>query len=231
MAFRPLWVVPVYRHEAGVRRFVPELLATGLPVLVVDDGNEPPMASVEGAELLRLDRNGGKGAAVAAGARWAVGHGYTTVLQIDGDGQHCVADALALARVAETRPDALVTGFPVYDASAPKARSKGRGVTRFFLRLETGLKGEDGLCGCRAYPAERLVSLLPEIRTRRMGFDVEVIVRWAWAGWPLTQRPVRVTYPCDGVSNFRMVRDNVGFFLLHTRLCCGRLLRLIGGKR
>lgn len=224
---RPIWIVPCYRHAESLRAFLPKLVATGFPVLVVDDGNEPALDPFEGASLLRCETNGGKGAALVTGAQWAAEHGYTHLVQIDADGQHEVADAVAMIDAAKEAPEVFFSGFPVYDISAPKARTKGRWVTRFFLLLETGLRGEDGLCGCRVYPLESFLKVAQRVWTRRMGFDVEVIVKWVWSGYTIRQHNVRVRYPLDGISNFRMVRDNIGFFALHTRLCCQRLLRLL----
>ena len=131
---------------------------------------------------------------------------------------------MALLKIAEEKQDTLITGFPVYDASAPKGRKLGREVTRFFLLLETGLK-EDGMCGCRVYPVHRSLAVAELVRNRRMGFDVEFPVRWVWSGWKILTREVHVTYPKDGFSNFRMWRDNVEFFCLHTRLCFSRFFR------
>lgn len=224
-AFRPVWILPCYRHEASLKPFLPQLFATGIPVVVVDDGNEPAIAPIDGVQLVRCDINRGKGAALIAGAKWAETQGFTHIFQIDADGQHAVADALTMLEAAKAEPQTLFSGFPVYDESVPTSREKGREVTRFFIRLETGLQREDALCGCRIYPLKPFLEVVQKVWTRRMGFDVEVIVKWVWQGYAVKQHRVHVTYPLDGVSNFRMVRDNVTFFALHTRLCCGRLLR------
>ncbi|MDE7141026.1 MAG: glycosyltransferase family 2 protein, partial [Treponemataceae bacterium] len=61
---------------------------------------------------------------------------------------------------------------------------------------------------------------------KRMGFDIEIIIRLIWAGVPYLFFPVRVTYPADGVSNFHVVRDNMRISWVYTRLCIGMILRL-----
>ncbi len=53
---------------------------------------------------------------------------------------------------------------------------------------------------------------------RRMDFDVEIIVRLYWRGVPMRWLPTAVTYPLDGVSHFRMVRDNARMVALQLRL-------------
>jgi hypothetical protein len=59
-----------------------------------------------------------------------------------------------------------------------------------------------------------------------MEFDADVIVRLFWAGTPVINLPTPVTYPADGVSHFRMLRDNARMTWLHLRLGAGMLLRL-----
>ena len=59
-----------------------------------------------------------------------------------------------------------------------------------------------------------------------MDFDVEIIVRLYWRGVPMQWLPTAVTYPLDGVSHFRLVRDNARMVALQLRLFGGMLLRL-----
>ena len=60
----------------------------------------------------------------------------------------------------------------------------------------------------------------------RMDFDIEIIVRLHWSGVPIRTVPTRVTYPMDGVSHFRLWRDNARISAMHTRLFFGMLHRL-----
>ena len=236
-AFRPAWVIPCYRHGEALQARLAALCAAGVPVWVVDDGNEPPLAFEvpPGGEVkvVRLPKNEGKGGALLAGAKAAYEAGYTHALQLDADGQHALADAVKLIEAARREPEVFWSGYPVYGAEVPRARVRGREITRWMVRLETGLPHEDALCGCRAYPLEKLVALAPKIRGRRMTFDVEVVVRWAWAGWPVKPFEVHVAYLPEGVSNYRMVRDNLALVGMHVRLIAGRVFGWLfsGGRR
>ena len=58
-----------------------------------------------------------------------------------------------------------------------------------------------------------------------MEFDPEILVRAVWAGMPVVSMPTNVTYPIDGVSHFKMWRDNVRISWMHTRLFFGMLWR------
>jgi hypothetical protein len=59
----------------------------------------------------------------------------------------------------------------------------------------------------------------------RMDFDVEIIVRLHWRRLPLRWIDTRVTYPLDGVSHFRMLRDNARMVAMQARLLIGMIAR------
>ena len=59
-----------------------------------------------------------------------------------------------------------------------------------------------------------------------MSFDIEILVRLCWRGARIINVKVPVTYPVDGVSHFKGLRDNVQISLAHARMFIGMLLRL-----
>jgi predicted LPLAT superfamily acyltransferase len=59
----------------------------------------------------------------------------------------------------------------------------------------------------------------------RMEFDTEVMVRLHWRGLRFHEIRTRVVYPQDGISHFRMLRDNLRISWMHSRLIVGMLLR------
>lgn len=235
--FKPWIVVPVYNHEHAIGVTVEHLLPYGVPVLLVDDGSGDSCAAALRAlaerhpgpvSLLRLDQNGGKGAAVIAGMRQAAALGASHVLQIDADGQHDTADVPRFLAEAAAHPDAVINGRPLYDESVPTGRLIGRYATHVWVWINTlSLDIADSMCGFRVYPLAATLALLDrEYVGRRMDFDIEVIVRLHWAGVPIRTVPTKVTYPLDGVSHFRMWRDNARISEMHTRLFFGMLWRL-----
>lgn len=233
--FAPCALIPIYNHGSTIARTVHALRAHGLPVLIVDDGSSEPTRGVldalvrdaDGVQLLRLPHNQGKGRAISAGLLAARAAGYSHALQIDADGQHDTDDAPRFLDVARAHPRALVCGTPVYDASVPRARLYGRYVTHVCVWLETlSLAIRDSMCGYRLYPLEATCA---EIERKpppaRMDFDTEIAVRLVWRGVPVANLPTRVTYPENGLSHFRMFRDNLRISVMHTRLLFGMLPR------
>jgi glycosyltransferase involved in cell wall biosynthesis len=232
----PVAVVPVYDHPATIGAVTRQILAHGLRCILVDDGSSAECARVldrlvdehsTRVGLVRLPRNQGKGAAMVAGFRAAAARGHTHVLQIDADGQHAAADIPLFLEQARRRPDAVIAGCPVYDDSVPRARLYGRYATHVWVWINTlSLDIRDSMCGFRMYPLASLLPLLDATRIgRRMDFDSDVIVRLHWRGVAVVNQPTRVTYPQDGVSHFRMLRDNARISLMHARLFVGMLLR------
>jgi glycosyltransferase involved in cell wall biosynthesis len=234
--FRPCVLIPIYDHASTIYRLAGALSALAIPIYIVDDGShEPTRAELARAaadfrfvRLARLAKNSGKGAAVMHGLRLARAHGMTHALQIDADGQHDAADATRFLERGAARPDALILGQPLFDASIPKARLYARALTNFWVRVETlSLAVKDTQCGFRLYPLSSTCELIERASLpQRMAFDIAIVVRLAWQGVPVENLATRVAYPPGGVSHFDLWADNLRISLTHTRLVFGMLLRL-----
>lgn len=235
--FKPCIVVPVYNHEHAIGAVVEGLLRHQTPVMLVDDGSNAACAAVlDGlvhshagqVELVRLPHNQGKGAAVLAGFRRAAQWGYSHVLQIDADGQHQTGDVPLFLAQAAAHPQAIIAGHPVYDASVPKARLYGRYATHIWVWINTlSFDIKDSMCGFRVYPVAPVNALAARRRIGvRMNFDTDILVRLFWDGLRVINLPTRVSYPADGVSHFRVWRDNVLISWMHTVLFFGMLPRI-----
>jgi hypothetical protein len=163
-----------------------------------------------------------------AGLRQALALGHTHALQIDADGQHDVADIPKFLALSSLLPQAVVCGVPIYDASVPKSRLYGRYATHVWVWINTlSLDIRDSMCGFRVYPLAPVVKLIDEVYMgRRMDFDSELLVRLHWRGIPLANLPTKVSYPMDGISHFKLWRDNVLISCMHARMLAGMLVRL-----
>jgi len=230
------FLIPVYKHGVSACSLAKRLAASGLPVIMVDDGNDSETqallaqcaAETPGVALVRLNKNRGKGGAVIGGLKKAAELGLTHALQIDADGQHDAEKADFFLAESARHPDMVICGYPEFDASAPKGRVNGRKISGFWaavVTLSTELK--EVLCGFRVYPVAAAVRAAghPFI-DQRMGFDPEIMVRLYWKKVFPLYYPIKVSYPPDGVSNFHMVRDNIRISWTFSRLCIGMILRL-----
>lgn len=235
--FKPCVAIPVYDHEHAIGDVVGAVLAHGLPCILVDDGSKPSCAAVLDAiaashpgqvTLVRHAHNQGKGGAVMSGFARAAIDGYTHLLQIDADGQHCAADIPRFLDAARAQPAAVIVGTPVYDESVPALRFYARYLTHVWVWINTlSFAIRDSMCGFRLYPVAPVVSLASRERIgTRMNFDTDVLVRLHWDGLAMLNMPTRVSYPADGVSHFKGVLDNVLITRMHTVLFFGMLRRL-----
>lgn len=229
-------IVPSYNHHRHIGGVIAALRAHGLRVFIIDDGSAEPAKSAlaalddpaGGVTLHRMEENGGKGAAVMAGFRFAAAERFTHALQIDADGQHDLVALPALMELSALHPEALISGQPIYDKTVPKSRKMARWITHVWVWIETlSTAITDSMCGYRIYPlAPALAVIESETVGHYMDFDTEIMVRMHWRGTPVRMLPIHVTYPEDNISNFRLGADNWLITKMHTRLVFGMLARL-----
>lgn len=226
-----LVLLPTYNTGPRLRAVIEEVLQHWAPVLVVvdgsTDGSEQRLRALAQVDprlsLLVLPCNSGKGAAVMAGARYAVERGFTHALVMDADGQHPAGRIEEFMETSRRRPDALVLGRPIFPTNIPTERLHGRKISVGLVNLAILGPGiGDPLFGFRIYPLSPLLAVLGPRRTgRRYDFDAEAAVRLFWAGVPPLNVPAPVKYFSraeGGVSHFHYLRDNLTLAAMHLRL-------------
>jgi glycosyltransferase involved in cell wall biosynthesis len=203
-------LVPCHR-EPPARELVDELCALVDRVVLVDDGSPPPaareldrVARETGAEVVRLDRNSGKGTAIAAG----LGHlaGTTDViLVLDCDGQHPPSAVPAFLQ-AGARAE-LVVGERLGDVSTmPAVRRLGNRLARTALGIRTRRRVGDTQCGMRLLRGRAL----HDVPFPPGGYESETVhlKRCLLEGVPVEWVPIPTVYAGEG-SSFRSVRDTL----------------------
>jgi polyprenyl-phospho-N-acetylgalactosaminyl synthase len=204
--FAPCALVPAYGAEAtvgdvvrGIRRHVPR-------VLVVDDGSSDrtgERAKAAGAEVLRLEENGGKGTALRAGLARVLASDATHVALVDADGQHDPADLPGLLAAAR-EGDAFVIGSRMGEADAiPAYRHRTNEIGSRILSRMTGLEIEDAQSGYRVVASD----VLRRLRLTARGYIIET--EMLLKASPYLRRfrhvPVRAIY--GGPSHYRPFWD------------------------
>ena len=226
-----LVLIPSYNTGRRLVETVKAALACWQPVWVVmdgsTDGSAAALAEVNRAgnslQVLSLERNLGKGAAVLHGLLAADQAGFTHALVLDADGQHSAAHISGFMQASQKNPAAMILGVPEFAAYAPASRRHGRRVGNWWANLETFWGGiGDSLFGFRVYPIRESVRILQSTRgARRFDFDTELAVRLFWAGVPPVNLPAPVNYfslANGGVSHFHYLRDNLLLIQRHTLL-------------
>jgi dolichol-phosphate mannosyltransferase len=210
---RVLVIVPTYNEAENLEAILDRLRAS-VPTahaLVVDDGS--PDGTGQLAEklavadprlhVLHRATKAGLGPAYVAGFRWARGHGYDVVVEMDADGSHApeqlprllaaLADA-DLVLGSRYVPGGSVADWPAHRLLLSRA---GNAYTRWALRLPLN----DATGGYRAARGE-LIDRLPFDDVASEGYCFQV--DWAWravrAGARVTEVPITFTERAFGRS-------------------------------
>jgi glycosyltransferase involved in cell wall biosynthesis len=234
-----LVLIPSYNPGAKALETVRAARAQWDPVWVIVDGSTDGSAEKlcgmartdAGLRVLIRERNGGKGAALLDGLIAGQRAGFTHALTMDADGQHPADRIQAFMSASLAAPEAMILGDPVFDASAPPVRLRGRRIANWSTNLETLWAGvHDTLFGFRVYPIAPLIEVMQRSRwMRRFDFDPEAVVRLTWRGVPLVNLPAPVRYFTaeeGGVSHFNYWRDNLLLTSMYLRLFAEFLVRL-----
>jgi glycosyltransferase involved in cell wall biosynthesis len=230
-------IVPVYNHEQAISLVLAKLKVYGLTCLLINDGSSSVCSQVladcvwhesNWITLLNRPQNGGKGAAVIDGLKKSIRLGFTHAIQIDADGQHDFNDIPKFIEASRLNPHAMILGNPLFDETVPKGRLYGRKFTNLWIRINTlSFAISDGMCGFRLYPlaAVEQLSSITHI-AKRMDFDIDIVVLLYWQSTEVINLPTTVKYPYDGVSHFKLWRDNLMISKTHARLFFGMLVRI-----
>jgi glycosyltransferase involved in cell wall biosynthesis len=202
-----LVLIPAFNEEGSVAQVVKGVVELGYTALVIDDGSvdrTAEKAEREGAIVLRLPVNLGVGGALRCGFRYALIHGYTTVVQCDADGQHDPAEIAVLLNAMRTEDAELVIGSR-FESDDERYQV---GVTRRFVmhrlaRLasrRTGARITDATSGFRAIRGRLLGSFAASYPAEYLGDTIEALAQAGRAGFRVTQVGVHMRPRAAGVS-------------------------------
>ncbi len=220
-SLRALILIPVYNNAATLRKVAEKSIETGLPVLVVNDGStDGGPDTLDGLDVARIDlpENRGKGVAIRTGAQWAIERGYTHIITLDADGQHDPADVPRfMARLREKPLVILVGARDFENQEIPGGSRFGRKWSNMWMRIASSEKVADSQSGFRAYPLDIFRKI--KFTSNRYEFEIDVLIKSAWAGMSIEDIPVSVHYPPgkERVSHFHQFFDNYRISIVYTR--------------
>ncbi|HVF63696.1 MAG TPA: glycosyltransferase family 2 protein [Casimicrobiaceae bacterium] len=219
-------VIPAYNEAATIRDVVERTLNVMPSVVVVDDGSvDGTRDALAGLPVTVIvnERNQGKAHSLWRGARVAIEGGATSIVTLDGDGQHHPEDLPKILRAAALKPNAIIVGSRLHARDIiPRARYRANRFANFWIAWAAGQPLADSQSGFRHYPAHVFGTL--DVRHDRWSsfvFESEVIVAAARAGIEIVCVPIAVTYANPArASHFRPVADIAKI----TMMIAGRLL-------
>jgi glycosyltransferase involved in cell wall biosynthesis len=176
-------IVPAYNEIETVGSVVRAIIASGLPVVVVDDGSNDDTARAAreaGAVVVRLPFNLGVGGALRCGFRWAVANGYDTAIQCDADGQHDPAELHGLIASAERLDAHLLVGTRFGASTGYQSTWLRRIPMKLLSRIATKAAGTpmtDASSGFRVIREPLLSEFARKYPTHYLGDTFEVLVQ------------------------------------------------------
>jgi dolichol-phosphate mannosyltransferase len=206
-------VLPTYNELENLPHIVPEIVAHGYRLLIVDD-NSPDgtgrLADGLAADLekqvfvLHREEKAGLGPAYAAGFDKALADGAEIVIEMDADFSHDPADLPRLVAATDDGAEMAVGSRYVPGGATPDWPAVRQMISRggnLYARFMLGLEVRDATSGFRAYRADALRRLpYRAARASGYGFQVELAWRAHQAGMRITEVPIVFRDRSRGIS-------------------------------
>jgi len=215
-------LIPTYNNDITLKRVIDGVLQFTQNIIVVNDGSTDTTSQILEAYLqlqqIHIKKNKGKGNALRIGFKHAETLGYHFAITIDSDGQHFPEDIPVFINEFEksnNKNTLLIGARNMSQESVPKKSNFGNKFSNFWFWVETGIKLQDTQSGFRLYPLKELKKL--KFYTSKFEFEIEVIVKAAWAGICIKNIPIHVLYhQTERVSHFRPFKDFTRISILNT---------------
>ena len=219
-------VVPMYNEAQVVATVVSDLRSAFSRVVCVDDGSSDGSATsaeLAGATVVRHPLNLGQGAALQTGIQYALDSSASYVVTFDADGQHRVADAVAMLDLARaTEVDVVLGSRFLHRSTDPSMPALRRHVLRgalLFTRLTTGLPLTDTHNGLRVL--SRSAARRITITLHGMAHASEILAIIAREKISYVEAPISVDYTeystAKGQSSLNAVNILFDLFLARAR--------------
>ena len=191
-------VVPLYNEAQVVREVIEDARRTFPHIVVVDDGSRDDSAAqaeAAGAVVVRHPINLGQGAALQTGIRYVLERTDARYLiTFDADGQHSVADAVAMVAAARRENLAIVLGSRFLKGPSPVGWLKRLvlATAAVVASRTTGMHLTDAHNGLRLLRRDAAEHL--NLRQNRMAHASEIIRQLGATGLPWREFPVHIAY-------------------------------------
>ncbi|MCF7822867.1 MAG: polyprenol monophosphomannose synthase [Candidatus Marinimicrobia bacterium] len=211
-----LTIIPTYNEKENILLVIEKVLSLSVKtdILIVDDGSPDGTADVirkkqkNTPELHLMEREGkqGLGTAYIAGFKYAIEHGYETVVQMDGDFSHDPQVIETFLKEIETND--LIIGSRYLNGISvvnwPLRRLMLSYFASKYIQIITRMPVNDGTGGFKCWRVSLLKELqLEKVRSNGYSFQVEMNFR-AWRKVPDRVKEVPILFVDRTVGQSKM---------------------------
>jgi len=216
-------LIPAYFEEAHIRKVAEETAQHLDLVMVVDDGSTDRTseeAKAAGVEVVRHDKNAGKGASIKTGVKALLERSAVEfIIILDADGQHLPEEIPRFLETANRTSAPFVVGNRMDDVEKmPFVRKMTNRYMSWTISRVIGQRVPDSQCGFRLFQRSLGEEFL-KTESSAFDFETEMLAIAARKGCQIGAAPVSTVYG-DEVSKINPIRDTLKFFKLLKRLKC-----------
>ena len=188
--------IPAFNEEHFIGKLIKNCLKYADQVVVCDDGsvdNTYEIADAAGANVIRHEKNCGKGEAFQSLFQFARHSNVDVIVTIDGDGQFLPEEIPKLVKKIESNEADVVIGYR-FDGAAemPNYRKFGNKMLDKMTNMATQLSVRDTQSGFRAY-SKNIIKLI-DFKKKGFGADTEILINAAKNGARISEEKVSVIY-------------------------------------
>ena len=188
--------IPAFNEEHFIGKLIKNCLKYADQVVVCDDGsvdNTYEIADAAGANVIRHEKNCGKGEAFQSLFQFARHSDVDVIVTIDGDGQFLPEEIPKLVKKIESNEADVVIGYR-FDGAAemPNYRKFGNKMLDKMTNMATQLSVRDTQSGFRAY-SKNIIKLI-DFKKKGFGADTEILINAAKNGARISEEKVSVIY-------------------------------------
>ncbi len=218
-------IIPSLNPDDKLLSLLADLREAGFAhLLVVNDGSSADYDEYfktardnYGCTVLRHAVNQGKGRALKTAFNHLLNEDEACLgaVTVDSDGQHRIADTIAVAKEVVDHPDALVMGCRDFSSNNPNipARSRfGNRTTSRVLRLLCGITLSDTQTGLRGFSPQAMRRFLAT-KGERFEYEMNMILDAHESGIALLEVPIETVYIEENKSShFNPLLDSVRIY-------------------
>jgi len=224
---RIITIIPAYNEEDTIAQVVNGVKKYS-DVLVVDDGSTDETSALAinaESNVLKHEKNIGKGAAIKTGLKSAITDDYDLMVLLDGDCQHdprCIPILLDGMDGVDLLIGSRFLNMP--PQNMPLQRRLSNGITTRLIRFVTGYHITDSQCGFRVI-SKRAAPFFVDIAYNDYVYESEVLCRASENDLVVSERPIQCIYGNE--KSYVRTRHVVHYVMFTLRLLMRKLLRRI----